>query len=113
MPRPPGSVPTVADFRERGLAWVERRCADADPVLRARCQRCPAPWRDHHPEPQADGSSGSRPRGPGRPPPALRATYREFWDQVNAASRGLLSRGVRKSDRVGIWAPNRYEWVLI
>ena len=42
-----------------------------------------------------------------------RATYREFWDQVNAASRGLLSRGVRKSDRVGIWAPNRYEWVLI
>ena len=42
-----------------------------------------------------------------------RATYREFWDQVNAASRGLLSRGVRKGDRVGIWAPNRYEWVLI
>ena len=29
------------------------------------------------------------------------------------AARGLLARGVRKGDRVGIWAPNRYEWVVI
>src|SRR6516165_10349841 len=42
-----------------------------------------------------------------------RATYRELWDQVGRAARGLLSRGVRKGDRVGIWAPNRYEWVVI
>ena len=42
-----------------------------------------------------------------------RATYRQLWDQVGRAARGLMSRGVRKGDRVGIWAPNRYEWVVI
>ena len=41
-----------------------------------------------------------------------RATYRELWLQVDAAARALLARGVRKGDRVGIWAPNRYEWVV-
>jgi fatty-acyl-CoA synthase len=42
-----------------------------------------------------------------------RATYRELWDQVELAARGLLARGVEKGDRVGIWAPNRYEWVVV
>jgi len=42
-----------------------------------------------------------------------RATYREFWDQVNALARALLSLDDGKGDRVGIWSPNRYEWVLI
>ena len=32
--------------------------------------------------------------------------------EVGLAARGLLARGVRKGDRVGIWAPNRYEWVV-
>src|SRR5207244_5530284 len=35
------------------------------------------------------------------------------WDQTTQAARGLLARGVRKGDRVGIWSPNRYEWVVI
>ncbi|HEX6348942.1 MAG TPA: AMP-binding protein, partial [Candidatus Dormibacteraeota bacterium] len=42
-----------------------------------------------------------------------RATYREFWEQVDECARGLLARGVQKGDRVGIWAPNRYEWVIV
>jgi fatty-acyl-CoA synthase len=42
-----------------------------------------------------------------------RVTYRAFWDQLNVVARALLGRGVAKGDRVGIWAPNRYEWVLI
>jgi len=42
-----------------------------------------------------------------------RATYREFWHQVGLVARGLLAEGVAQGDRVGIWAPNRYEWVLI
>jgi fatty-acyl-CoA synthase len=40
------------------------------------------------------------------------ATYRELWDQIELAARALLARGVQKGDRVGIWAPNRYEWVI-
>src|SRR5204862_3273298 len=42
-----------------------------------------------------------------------RATYRELWDQTTRAARGLMARGVQKGDRVGIWAPNRAEWVVI
>jgi fatty-acyl-CoA synthase len=41
-----------------------------------------------------------------------RATYRELWDEVGLAARGLLARGVRTGDRVGIWSPNRYEWLV-
>ena len=41
-----------------------------------------------------------------------RATYRELWLEVDAAARALLARGVGRGDRVGIWAPNRYAWVV-
>jgi fatty-acyl-CoA synthase len=41
-----------------------------------------------------------------------RATYSELWDQTTRAARGLLARGVSKGDRVGIWSPNRAEWVV-
>src|SRR5947199_9423502 len=42
-----------------------------------------------------------------------RATYRELWEQVGLAARGLLARGVRAGDRVGVWSPNRFEWVVL
>jgi len=41
-----------------------------------------------------------------------RATYRELWEQSGRLARALLGRGVQKGDRVGIWSPNRYEWVV-
>ena len=42
-----------------------------------------------------------------------RATYRQLWDQISLAARGLIARGVGPRDRVGIWSPNRFEWVVI
>ena len=42
----------------------------------------------------------------------FRASYRQLWDLTNRLARALLARGVARGDRVGIWAPNRYEWVV-
>ena len=43
----------------------------------------------------------------------FRVTYNEFWELTGRAARGLLARGVKRGDRVGIWAPNRYEWTIV
>src|SRR5438445_4432033 len=42
-----------------------------------------------------------------------RATYRELVEQCEEVARGLMARGGKKGDRVGIWSPNRYEWVIV
>ncbi len=42
----------------------------------------------------------------------VRWTYREFSDRTVELARALLAAGVRKGDRVGIWAPNCAEWTL-
>jgi fatty-acyl-CoA synthase len=42
-----------------------------------------------------------------------RFTYAEFDAAVNEVALGLLAMDVAKGDRVGIWAPNCAEWVLI
>src|SRR5438067_388455 len=47
------------------------------------------------------------------PHQGYRATYRELVDQCELLARGLMARGVAKGDRVGIWSPNRYEWVVV
>ena len=41
-----------------------------------------------------------------------RATWRALADESAIIARGLLAHGVARGDRVGIWSPNRYEWVL-
>ncbi|PRW33815.1 AMP-binding isoform A [Chlorella sorokiniana] len=43
----------------------------------------------------------------------VRLSYRQFHEQVEQAARGLLSLGIQKGDRVGIWAPNCVEWVVL
>jgi fatty-acyl-CoA synthase len=42
-----------------------------------------------------------------------RAIYQQLWDATTDAARGLLALGVAAGDRVGIWATNRFEWVII
>lgn len=42
-----------------------------------------------------------------------RATYKEFWLQVEEVSKALLGTGLMKGQRVALWSPNRYEWVLL
>jgi fatty-acyl-CoA synthase len=41
-----------------------------------------------------------------------RATYRQLWEQTTALARSLIASGVQQGDRVGIWSPNRFEWVV-
>jgi fatty-acyl-CoA synthase len=43
----------------------------------------------------------------------IRHTYRQLWEETSLVARGLLVRGVRKGDRVGIWSPNRAEWMVL
>lgn len=43
---------------------------------------------------------------------ALRYTYGELRNRVDEVAFSLLSLGVKKGDRVGIWSPNNAEWVL-
>src|SRR6185312_402626 len=42
----------------------------------------------------------------------IRWTYAELARQVDRLAAGLHRLGLRKGDRVGIWSPNRPEWVL-
>ncbi len=40
-------------------------------------------------------------------------TYTDLNAEVDALARGLLSLGVRRGDRIGIWSPNCAEWTIV
>lgn len=42
----------------------------------------------------------------------IRWTWEVFAQEVDVLAAGLLALGVAKGDRVGIWSPNRVEWLL-
>ena len=42
----------------------------------------------------------------------IRWTWKEFAEEVDLLASGLLALGIEKGDRVGIWSPNRVEWLL-
>jgi len=41
-----------------------------------------------------------------------RFTWAELAETVDAFAAGLLALGLEKGDRIGIWSPNRWEWVV-
>jgi fatty-acyl-CoA synthase len=43
----------------------------------------------------------------------IRLTYAQLAERVELVARALLAAGVQRGDRVGIWAPNCAEWVVI
>ena len=42
----------------------------------------------------------------------LRYTYKQLQEEVNKCARGLLSMGVTRGERVGIWSPNNAQWCI-
>ena len=42
----------------------------------------------------------------------IRWTYRDLDEAADRLAAGLLQLGLVPGDRIGIWAPNRYEWVV-
>jgi fatty-acyl-CoA synthase len=43
----------------------------------------------------------------------VRLTYRQLDAAIDAVAGGLLRAGIQAGDRVGIWAPNCAEWILV
>ena len=46
-------------------------------------------------------------------PTGRRWTYAQFDADTDVLARGLIGAGMAAGDRVGIWAPNCAEWVLL
>ncbi|XP_062389197.1 medium-chain acyl-CoA ligase ACSF2, mitochondrial-like [Sardina pilchardus] len=46
------------------------------------------------------------------PKSGVRKTFSQFQEDVDQAAAGLLALGLKKGDRLGIWGPNTYEWIL-
>ena len=47
------------------------------------------------------------------PQQGIRLTYRQFREEVDRVGRGLMALDINKGDRVGIWAMNYAEWIVV
>lgn len=47
------------------------------------------------------------------PEAGIRLSYYDLDREVDRLASGLLALGLEKGDRLGIWSPNRLEWLLI
>ena len=43
----------------------------------------------------------------------VRYTYGQFNEAVDRIAGGMIAAGLHQGDRVGVWSPNRAEWVLM
>ena len=46
------------------------------------------------------------------PHQGVRWTYKQYREEVDKVARALLAVGLKKGERIGIWAPNCVEWAL-
>lgn len=46
------------------------------------------------------------------PHQAIRWSYSNLKEEVDKCAKGMIAMGLQKGERVGIWSPNRYEWVV-
>jgi fatty-acyl-CoA synthase len=46
------------------------------------------------------------------PDHGVRWSWRQFGDQVDRVAAGFVALGLEKGDRIGIWSPNRPEWLV-
>lgn len=42
----------------------------------------------------------------------IRWSYNELQQQANTTAKALMAVGLKKGERIGIWSPNRAEWLL-
>jgi long-subunit acyl-CoA synthetase (AMP-forming) len=42
----------------------------------------------------------------------IRLTFAALRQEVDRLAAGLIALGLQPGDRIGIWSPNRIEWVL-
>ncbi|XP_030629452.1 medium-chain acyl-CoA ligase ACSF2, mitochondrial [Chanos chanos] len=47
------------------------------------------------------------------PQDGIRKTFSQFQVDVDQAAAGLLALGLKKGDRLGMWGPNSYEWIIM
>ncbi|XP_068119140.1 medium-chain acyl-CoA ligase ACSF2, mitochondrial-like [Hyperolius riggenbachi] len=43
----------------------------------------------------------------------IRKTFQQLSKEVETLAAGLLALGLKKGDRLGMWGPNSYEWILM
>ncbi|UNO39348.1 AMP-binding protein [Streptomyces sp. MST-110588] len=94
-------APVVHDLAQEGLAYARgaREAPLLDRTIGADLARTIEKFGDR--EALVDMAGGRR------------WTYAEFGRAVDEVALGLLAKGVGKGDRVGVWAPNCPEWVLV
>ncbi|XP_037547592.1 medium-chain acyl-CoA ligase ACSF2, mitochondrial [Nematolebias whitei] len=90
----PPIVPTLTKSYAHGTSSTPLRCETVAEALRNTVER----WPDR--EAMVFVQDG------------VRKTFAEFQEDVDRAAAGLLALGLTKGDRLGMWGPNTYEWVL-
>ena len=46
------------------------------------------------------------------PHQSVRCTFAEFDREVEVVARGMIACGLKRGERIGVWAPNGTEWLL-